>query len=78
MNPMQMLQKLKSNNANIKEIAHEYGKQLNNPIINNLITQLDNGNQEEANKIITNIMEQNGMGERFQQFVQSFSTKNKN
>ena len=64
---MQLVNLLKSG-RNPKDLAHELAKNSNNPIVNNLISQLDNGNQEEANKIINNLMQQNGMNEQLNQF----------
>ena len=52
----------------MKEIVHKMTKDMNNPIINNLVEQLDNGNNDEANRIIGNLMQQNGMQEQFTQF----------
>lgn len=75
MNLMTMLQNLMSKNVNVKDLAHQYAKQLNNPVVNNLINQLDNGNQEEANKIINNLMQQNGMSERFEEFKKTFTKR---
>lgn len=75
MNPMQVLQNLINSKANPRELAHQYAKQLNNPVVNNLINQLDNGNQEEANKIINNLMQQNGIGERFDEFKKMFGKR---
>lgn len=66
-NFMQLVSLLKSG-RNLKDLAHELAKNSNNPIVNNLISQLDNGNQEEANKIINNLMQQNGMNEQLNQF----------
>lgn len=66
-NFMQLVSLLKSG-RNPKDLAHELAKNSNNPIVNNLISQLDNGNQEEANKIINNLMQQNGMNEQLNQF----------
>ena len=63
------------NKANPKELAHQYAKKLNNPIMNNLISQMDNGNQEEAQKIINNLMQQNGIGEQFAQFKKQLGIK---
>lgn len=59
---------LMKNNGSPKEIAHSFAKKVNNPIVNNLIKQLDSGNTEEANNIINNLMQQNGMNERFNEF----------
>ena len=75
MNPIAMLQNLMNKNINVKNLAHQYAQQLNNPVVNNLINQLDNGNQEEANKIINNLMQQNGMSERFEEFKKAFSKR---
>lgn len=58
-----------------KDVVHEIAKDMNNPLINNLVEQLDNGNNEEANKIIGNLMQQNGMSERFNQFKQFLGMK---
>lgn len=66
-NFMQLVSLLKSG-RNPKDLAHELAKNSNNPIVNNLISQLDNGNQEEANKIINNLMQQNGMNEQLNKF----------
>lgn len=66
-NPMELINLIK-NGKNPKELVHQYAKNINNPIINNIINQLDNGNNEEANKIINNLMQQNGMNEQFNQF----------
>lgn len=54
--------------TDVKEIVHKIAKDMNNPIINNLVEQLDNGNNDEANRIIGNLMQQNGMQEQFTQF----------
>lgn len=54
--------------TDVKEIVHKMAKDMNNPIINNLVEQLDNGNNDEANRIIGNLMQQNGMQEQFTQF----------
>lgn len=56
------------NGGSPKELAHMLAKNVNNPIVDNLIKQLDNGNTEEANNIINNLMQQNGMNERFNEF----------
>lgn len=54
--------------TDVKEIVHKMAKDMNNPIINNLVEQLDNGNNDEANRIIGNLMQQNSMQEQFTQF----------
>lgn len=54
--------------TDVKEIVHKMAKDMNNPIINNLVEQLDNGNNDEANRIIGNLMQQKGMQEQFTQF----------
>lgn len=74
MNMMQIINMLKSG-RNPKDIAHEIAKSSNSPVIKNLITQLDNGNNEEADKIINNLMEQKGMTEQFNQFKQMLGIK---
>ena len=68
MNNFMKLVSLLKSGRNPKDLAHELAKNSNNPIVNNLISQLDNGNQEEANKIINNLMQQNGMNEQLNQF----------
>ena len=59
---------LMKNGGSPKELAHSLAKHVNNPIVNNLIKQLDDGNTEEANNIINNLMQQTGMNERFNEF----------
>lgn len=54
--------------TDVKEIVHKMAKDMNNPIINNLVEQLDNGNNDEANRIIGNLIQQNGIQEQFTQF----------
>lgn len=63
------------NGSSPKDLAHMLAKNTNNPIVNNLINQLDNGNIEEANKIINNLMQQNGMAERFNDFKNTLGMK---
>ena len=73
-NLMQLVGLLKSGKSP-KDLAHELAKNTNNPIINNLIKEMDNGNEEEANKIINNLMQQNGMNNQFNQFKQFLGIK---
>lgn len=71
---MQLVNLLKSG-RNPKDLAHELAKNSNNPIVNNLIKQMDEGNEEEANKIINNFMQQNGINEKINQFKQFLGMK---
>ena len=74
MNIAQLINLIK-NGSSPKDLAHALAKNTNNPIVNNLINQLDNGNTEEANNIINNLMQQNGMAERFNDFKNTLGIK---
>lgn len=75
MNNLMQLAGLLKSGKSPKDLAHELAKNTNNPIINNLIKEMDNGNEEEANKIINNLMQQNGMNNQFNQFKQFLGIK---
>ena len=74
MNIVELINLIK-NGGSPKDLAHTLAKNTNNPIVNNLINQLDNGNTEEANNIINNLMRQNGMTERFNDFKKTLGIK---
>lgn len=75
MNNFKQLVNLLKSGKNPKDLAHEFAKNSNNPVVNNLIKQMDDGNEEEANKIINNLMQQNGMNEQFNKFKQFLGMK---
>lgn len=56
-NPMEFLKMIK----NPKEYVMNIAKSSNNPILNNLITQAQNGNNAEVEKIANNLLRERGV-----------------
>lgn len=74
MNPMQMLQAMFKSKGNAQQMVMQLAKGSNNPMLSNLISLMESGNNGNVEEFARNICKERGVNfdEEFPKFLENF------